>query len=173
MLVGNFLIVTGMGLLAVWARYFLDLVIPIDLWDISPLPVAIATILIGVKIAPALPRYCFKKIKATSIACLHVSGKRSLAIAFAAGGLMELTIWFLGYFLVTQGPASIWLARLQEPGIRVAYFAASNIFKPPKYPWSAYIGSACGFAVLIAMWSAIALALFWSAKCLTATRKSN
>jgi hypothetical protein len=178
MVAGNLLIVSGMGLLAAWTDYFWVLmlplkgVVPIDLWDISPLPLAIAAILTGIQPAPALPRYCFKKVKANLVTCLHASYKRCLVIAFVAGGLIEFVLWLLGYVMSMLSRVTIWLDRLQEPGERIGLFVFWHTFKPPNHPWSTLIGVVCGFAVLIAMWS-ITLALLWSARFLTVTRKSQ
>ena len=51
LLAGKILIAVGMILLICWTDYFLDLVRPIDFWDVSPLPAAAAVVVIGVKLA--------------------------------------------------------------------------------------------------------------------------
>jgi hypothetical protein len=51
LLAGKLLIAVGIGFLASWIYYFVALVRPIDYWDFSPLPVAAAAILIGIRIA--------------------------------------------------------------------------------------------------------------------------
>jgi hypothetical protein len=50
MLIGKFLTIAGMSLLAGWAYYFIHLIRPLDLWDASPIPVAVTTILVGIKL---------------------------------------------------------------------------------------------------------------------------
>src|ERR1700735_2062065 len=49
LLVGKLLVVVGIALLILWVYYFVQLVRPIDVWDVCPLPVGFALILIGVK----------------------------------------------------------------------------------------------------------------------------
>jgi hypothetical protein len=45
--VGVLLIVAGVVLFALWGWYFVHLVRPIDAWDFSPLPLSVASILVG------------------------------------------------------------------------------------------------------------------------------
>src|SRR5260370_16392396 len=82
--------------------------------------------------------------------------KRDLGIAFVLGCLMEFGIWYPVYRAdsdpFTAGQYA-WLERLQEPGVRVAYFAW-HILRPRNYPASAYLASACGFAVFLTLCTA-------------------
>ena len=78
------LVVAGVALFSCWAYYFLDLVRPVDPWDLCPLPVALAAILIGIKLT---------RLDGRILAMIGVSYKRDVAIAFAIGMLVELVFW--------------------------------------------------------------------------------
>ncbi len=101
--------------------------------------------------------------------------KRDLGIAFVLGCLMEFGIWYPVYRAdsdpFTAGQYA-WLERLQEPGVRVAYFAW-HILRPRNYPASAYLASACGFAVLVTLWSAAALTVLWTVRFFWLKRNSK
>jgi hypothetical protein len=90
LLAGKLLIVTGLGLLAGWAHYFARLVRPIDLWDFSPLPVAVAVIVVGVKLA----RYGERQLSQiptlfskTTVLAVKEAPKRALKIVQANAGV--------------------------------------------------------------------------------------
>jgi hypothetical protein len=99
--------------------------------------------------------------------------KRDLVIAFVLGCLIEFSIWYPAYNAdsdpLTAGQYP-WLERLQEPGVRSAYFVW-HMLRLRNYPAVAYLASACGFAVLVTLWSAAALAVLWAARFFRLERK--
>lgn len=144
---GTLLTIAGLGLLALWAYYFIPLARPADVWDYSPLIVVLPTILVGVKLA---------KLHEPILAQLGRSYKRDLAIAFAIGALAELSVWAFLLF---------WRADLQTADL---YYTLENLQLPAEIAMPIYryaypvLGNTsarhftvfCGFAVLIAIWSA-------------------
>jgi hypothetical protein len=86
------------------------------------------------------------------------------------GCITEFAIWYpvnaVNSNPYTAGSYAL-LDRLQAPGVSVAYFVAwlvVKVFNPKFLLLPAYIGSACGFAVLIALWSGVALSAILLAK---------
>jgi hypothetical protein len=110
-LAGRLLIVAGIGLFFLWAYYFLDLVRNTDAWDLCPLPVALAAILIGIKLV---------RLDVRILAMIGVSYKRDLAIALAIGALVELILWALTGLVPQMAARFSQLERLQEPSLRIA-----------------------------------------------------
>ena len=145
------MLVAGVALFAYWAWYFIHLVRPIDAWDFSPLPLSVASILVG-----------------ATLGGLRVSGSvagptlkrdtvRSLAVgAFVAIGLNVL-------FNAVAGPTTIdsylWLSKLQEPGAYVAEKIARFLYPVLGYPWNVRLAVPCGYAILMAQWMVATLAI--------------
>jgi len=144
------LVVAGVALFSCWAYYFLDLVRPVDVWDFSPLPVALAAILLGVKIA---------RLDGRMLAMIGVSYRRDLAIALAIGTLVELVLWALTGPDPERAARYSELAKLQEPGVRIALAIYKYSYVHLGRTWSLWVAEPCAFLVLIAIWSASAFVL--------------
>jgi hypothetical protein len=152
LLAGKVLLVFGVGLLAVWTFYFADLARSVDAWDFSPLLVAVAAILIGVKLM-GLDRL----LRLTA-----VSWKRDLVPALALGAIVELGLWaFL--FVAVKHPDSaeryFQLERLQEPGGIVGLTIYRHLYSYIGGTWARNVCLVCAFTTLIAIWSVAVLAL--------------
>jgi hypothetical protein len=132
-LTGKLLLTAGIALLALWAYYFDTLVRPTDLWDLCPLPVTVAIIVLGVR---------FARLGGLISGQAEVLYKRDLVLALALGTLVELSLWALG--------------RLQEPGIKIglAVFRYSySHFGVRLDPYAVSVGVLVAYA---AIWSAAA-----------------
>jgi hypothetical protein len=140
---GRFVMAVGAGLLLVWTYYYLTLLRPIDWWDASPLPVAVAVFLIGAKLA----RYRFENVSGPLLSAARASLRRRLAAAFMAGGLIEFVLWLFRHLAVTEGPATIGMAVYR------------SLYRSVGRGMSVWLGSVCAFALLIAMWSVVAFAI--------------
>jgi len=109
-LAGKLLVAIGIVLVALWMRYFVQLVRPIDVWDFCPLPVALTFILLGVR---------FAGLGELILARTAVSYNRDLVLGLAFGIFAELGLWSFLNFAV-QDPETaeryLQLERLQEPG---------------------------------------------------------
>jgi hypothetical protein len=104
--------------------------------------------------------------------------RRDVVISVILGCLAEFAVWFPTYNNPDPYTAEryAWLVHLQRPGVSVAYFVAWRVWyalKPGVLLLPAYVGSACGFAVLVALWSAIAFSLLLVAKHLQLKTKSK
>jgi hypothetical protein len=156
---GRFLMAVGAGLLIGWTYYYVTLLRPIDWWDASPLPVAIALFLIGAKLA----RYRFENVSGSLLAAAHASRRRRLVAAFMAGGLIEFILWLFFYLAVTEGPETIdrfmWLDRLQKPGYTIGLAVYRYLYRSVGQETPVWLGSVCALALLITMWSAVAFAI--------------
>jgi hypothetical protein len=166
LLVEKLLLVAGIGLFAVWAYYFVNLVRPTDVWDFCPVPVSVALIAIGVR---------FVGLGELILAQIGVSYKRDLVFALALGTLFELSLSVFLFFVVGGDPEMaeryIALERLQEPGMKIGmavyrYSYAHGVRLDP------YIASICGLIGLMAMWSFGAFVLLSIVRLLS-TRHSN
>jgi hypothetical protein len=149
--VGVLLIVAGVVLFALWGWYFVHLVRPIDAWDFSPLPLSVASILVGATLGGlrVSASVAGPKLKRDTV--------RSLAVgAFVAIGLNVL-------FNAVAGPTTIdsylWLSELQEPGGYVAEKIARFLYPAVGYSWSVRVAVPCGYAILVAQWAFATLAL--------------
>jgi hypothetical protein len=143
LLLGRLLIVVSVVLLALWVCYVVLLGLA-DVWDFCPLAVALAVLVIGVRLARL----------GKPIPCLFgVSWKRDLVLGLAIGALAELVLWFLINFGHMQ------LERLQEPGFKTAMAIYRRLRLHHEHTLTVYFASACAFAVLIAMWTMGAFAL--------------
>jgi hypothetical protein len=149
-LAGRLLIVAGVGLFSLWVYYFLNLVRPVDAWDFCALPMAMASILIGVKIAGLDQRL---------LTMIGVSYKRDVTIALAIGALVEFTLWVLTGPDLERATRYSQLARLQEPGVRIGLTIYKHASPHLGRTWSLWVAEPCAFLVLIAIWSASAFAL--------------
>jgi hypothetical protein len=81
-----------------------------------------------------------------------------MAAAVLLGSLVELGIWYVMYVNASDpltARSYPLLDQLQQPGVNVAFFVAWRVWRHfhPPYPWTPYIGSACGLATLVLMWS--------------------
>ena len=153
LLAGKILVVSGIVLFALWTYYFIQLVRPIDIWDFSPLPVALAVVLIGVKVT---------RLYDLMLARAAVSYKRDLALGLIIGTLTELSLWAFLYFAVNDPESAeryIPLERLEEPGVRVGLAIYRYAYSHVGNPWSRYVGTVCAFLVLIGIWSLVAFTL--------------
>ncbi len=154
-LAGRLLIVAGVALFSYWAYYFLDLVRERDAWDFVPLPVALAAILIGVKLA---------QLNGRILAMIGVSFKRDLAVATVIGTLVEIILWAL----ISRDPEIaarfIHLELIQKFALRIAMAVYRYSYFRIGNPGSRYLASVGGFAILIAIWSSgafVLLRIFW------------
>jgi hypothetical protein len=156
---GRFVMAVGAGLLLVWTYYYLTLLRPIDWWDASPLPVAVAVFLIGAKLA----RYRFENVSGPLLSAARASLRRRLAAAFMAGGLIEFVLWLFRHLAVTEGPATIdgiiWLDRSQRPAYTIGMAVYRSLYRSVGRGMSVWLGSVCASALLIAMWSVVAFAI--------------
>jgi hypothetical protein len=132
---GKVLLTAGIGLLALWAYYFVTLVRPRDLWDLCPLLVALALVGLGVRFAGLTEL----------IMAQTVSYKRDLALALALGTLVEVSLWALHV--------------LQEPGARIGLAVFRYSYSHLGVKLDPYAVSVGILIVLIAMWSLMAFAL--------------
>jgi hypothetical protein len=146
-LVGKLLVATGIALLILWAAYFLQLVRPIDIWDFCLLPVAFASILIAVKLAP---RTRLLELVPTPVA---VSWKRDLVLSLVIGAFVELSVWALFFFDIEVAQRYSLLARLQEPAVTVGLAIYRHTYFHLGRSASLHLAQVCAFAVLIAIWS--------------------
>ena len=166
-LLGKLLLVAGIGLLALWAYYFVSLVRPTDVWDLSPLPVALALIVVGVR---------FAGFGELILAQGGVSYKRDLVLALPLGTLAELSLWAFLYFVVDGDPESAerWnaLERLQDPAINMglAVYRYSYAHGVRLDPYMVSIGC---LVILIAIWSLAAFALLRIARFFSTRHSTN
>lgn len=154
LLVGKLLIIAGIGLVAVWTCYFVQLVRPIDLWDFFPLSVALTVTLLGVK---------FTSLRELILAQSLVSYKRDLVSGLALGVLAELCLWAFLFFVVSDDlKMAEWyirLERLQAPGRKVGVAIYRYSYSRLGGVASRYIGTLCAFMIPIAIWSLVAFAV--------------
>jgi hypothetical protein len=84
--------------------------------------------------------------------------KRDIPVAVAGGILIEVLLWLPFYLAVTAGPTVIdqfmWLDRLQESGRAIGIAVWRSLYGlVGSSTVRSWIGSICGFSVLIAVWS--------------------
>jgi hypothetical protein len=128
---------------------------PTDAWDLCPLPVALAAILIGIKLA---------RLDFRLLAMIGVSYKRDLVIALAVGALVELALsaWVSLHPENHRQPE--WL---QEPALRIGLAIYRYSYSHIGNPGSIYVSTICAYMVVIAISSAGAFALLRVLGCLT------
>src|SRR5947207_13831448 len=150
-LLGRLLLLAGIGLFGLWAYYFVSLARPTDVWDISPLPFALALIVVGARFV-GLGELMFGRVA--------VSYKRDLVLALVLGTLVELTLWALLSFVVGGDPESAerWkaLERLQEPGVRVGLAAYRYSYSHLGVRLDPYAISVGVLLLLAVIWSTAA-----------------
>ncbi len=87
--------------------------------------------------------------------------RRDILVAFAFG--LAITVGLNVWFNVVCQPETIdnylWLARLQEPGIRSGEWALYTLYPVIGNPWSLRIGGVVAYAVLVGMWTLVSLAM--------------
>ena len=153
-LVGNLTLTAGIGLLALWAYYFVSLVRPTDVWDLSPLSLALALIAVGVR---------FAGLGELILGQAAVSYKRDLVLALVLGTLVELSLWAFLFFVVGDDPDSAerWIAleRLQEPGVKMGLALFRYSYSHLGVRLDPYALSVGVLLVLTAIWSSAAFAL--------------
>ena len=166
-LLGKLLLVAGIGLFAVWTYYFAPLVRPTDVWDLIPLLVALALILLGLWLAG---------LGELILAQTAVSYKRDLVVALAIGTLVELSLSVFLFFVFGGHPETaeryIVLERLQEPAMQVGlaiyrYSYAHGVRLNP------YLVSICCLIGLLAMWSFAAFVLLRIARFFSTRHSTN
>jgi hypothetical protein len=144
--IGTLLIVTGLVLFAMGARYFVW--IP-DLLGLSTLAPGIALLGLGLWLAPA------RGFSSWVRSHVGVSYKRDLVLSFAVAALVEAALGPLFYYLSlgVENPLVWQLEGLQNPGASLAMavyrYAAPHLGRG----WSRDLAVACGFIVLIAFWT--------------------
>ena len=84
--------------------------------------------------------------------------KRDLTVAVVGGILIEFILWLLFYLSVTGDPSTIgqfmWLDRLQEPARTIGLTVWQSLYgRFGSNSTRVWIGSICGFSVLIGAWS--------------------
>jgi hypothetical protein len=142
-LFGKLLLAAGIGLFALWAYYFVTLVRPTDVWDLCPLPVALAVILLGIR---------FAGLRELLLAHTAVSYKRDLALALALGTLVEVSLWALDV--------------LQEPGLKIGLALFRYSYSHLGVRLDPYAVSVGVLLVYAAIWSSAAFALLRTARLL-------
>lgn len=87
--------------------------------------------------------------------------RRDVLVALATGFIIAfgLNIWFISVATLANIEDYLWLARLQEPGAKVAEKIAWSLYPVIGYPWNVRVAVPCGYAVLIAIWGLMVLAL--------------
>jgi hypothetical protein len=93
------------------------------------------------------------------LAMIGISYRRDLAIALAIGTLVELVLWALTGPDPERAARYSELAKLQEPGVRIALAIYKYSYVHLGRTWSLWVAEPCAFLVLIAIWSASAFAL--------------
>jgi hypothetical protein len=167
-LLGKLLLVAGIGLLALWAYYFVSLARPTDVWDLSPPPVALALIVVGVR---------FAGLGELILAQGGVSYKRDLVLALALGTLAELSLWAFLYFVVDGDPetAERWIAleRLQEPGVKMGLTLFRYSYSHLGVRLDPYAVSVGVLLIQAAIWSSAAFALLRIARFFSTRHSTN
>ena len=87
--------------------------------------------------------------------------RRDILVALAFG--LALTIGFCAWYdAVGQAVAVgnyLWLARLQEPGIRSGEWVLYTLYPVIGNPWSVRIAIVVAYAVLFGMWTLVSFAI--------------
>jgi hypothetical protein len=144
LLIGRLLAAAGIMLFGLWIFYFMHLVRPIDAWDFSPLPAAIALLLLGGR---------FVGLRKILLARAAVSYKRDLLMALALGTVAELGILIFTGNHSEMPRLYVRLERIQEPGIRVAEALYRHLYADLGRTGSLWVAQGCALAILIAFWS--------------------
>jgi hypothetical protein len=144
-------IFAGVVLFALWGWYFVHLVRPIDVWDFSPLPLPVASILVGVtlgglSVIPSIARPTLKR-----------DAVRSLGVGAFVG--IGLNVLFNAVADPTTIDSYLWLSELQDPGAYVAGKIALFLHPVVGYPWSVRVAVPCGYTILVAQWTVATLAI--------------
>ena len=86
-------------------------------------------------------------------------GWRDLRVASAIGLAITiaLCVWFDAVWKPETNDNYMWLARLQEPGIRGGERLAYSLYPLIGYPWCARCGIACAYSILVGIWTVVSL----------------
>jgi hypothetical protein len=90
---------------------------------------------------------------------MNTAGKRTLTLCVAGGTSVELSLWAFLYFVVNR---SMWLERLQEPGMKAGEALASSVHRHFGLSAVPYLGTTAAFTVMIALWSVVVFVAFGS-----------
>src|SRR5579862_2170614 len=141
---GGVLIVAGLVLLVLWAKYALWLQGLPDLLDLCQLAIASAVFAVGVWLA-SIPVRRWTGLVVSSIA---VSWKRDLVLSLVVAAIVVALLGPGLYYLGIDNPATLRLERLQEPGAAIATSIYRRLGRS-----SLHLAVGCGFVVLIAIWT--------------------
>ena len=149
--IGILLVVVTVVFFAAWAWYFIHLVRPIDSWDLSPLPLILGPLLIGtwlggIRVGAAIIR---PQLKHDALAALAAG-------AFIAFGL---NILFNAVATPTTIDSYQWLSELQEAGGYIGERVRLHLYPLVGHVWSLRVAVLCGYAALVAQWTAAVLAV--------------
>lgn len=87
----------------------------------------------------------------------HLIRKRDAFIAVVVGSVVTfgLSIWSNAVAKPVTIDSYLWLARLQEPGIRVGETVLRHLYPLIGYPWNVRLGILYAYGVLVTMWTIV------------------
>jgi len=87
--------------------------------------------------------------------------KRDALVALAVGSVIAfgLNFWFNAVATPEKIDSYLWRAYLQEPGGILAERLGRFLYSVVAYPWNVRLAVPCGYAVLVSMWTGLALAV--------------